>query len=113
MSCTTSHNFGPEIYLEHGCVLYYGNSNTGRSPQTDFQDSTWFEDLLVNGRSIGEAQTEILWNFDRDYTTLDPTSIYGESTTTDGGLVNTWVIFGDPALQLYNPTWYEPTPIQG
>ncbi|MFE3845605.1 hypothetical protein ACFL1L_01930 [Thermoplasmatota archaeon] len=113
MSCTTSHNFGPEIYLEHGCVLYYGNSNTGRSPQTDFQDSTWFEDFLVNGRSIGEAQTEILWNFDRDYTTLDPTSIYGESTTTDGGLVNTWVIFGDPALQLYNPTWYEPTPITG
>ena len=113
MSCTTSHNFGPEIYLEHGAVLFYGNSNTGRSPQTDFQDSTWFEKFLVDGVSLGEAQTEILWNFDRDYTTCDPTSLYGESSTTDGGLVNTWVVFGDPTLQLYNPTWYEPTPIQG
>jgi hypothetical protein len=113
MSCTTAHNFGPEIYLEHGAVLYYGNSNTGRSPQTDMQDSIWFEDFFVKGIGIGEAQTSILWNFDRDYTTLDPTSIYGESTTTDGGLVNTWVIFGDPTLQLYNPTWTEPTPIQG
>jgi len=99
MSCTTAHNFGPEIYLEHGAVLYYGNSNTGRSPQTDMQDSIWFEDFLVNGMSIGEAQTEILWNFDRDYTTCDPTSLYGESSTDGDGLVNTWVVFGDPTLQ--------------
>ena len=120
MSCTTGHNFGPEIYLEHGAVLWYGNSNTGRSPQTDMQDSIWFEKFLVEGQSIGEAQTSILWNFDRDYTTLDPTSIYGISSINEGdrygdgtGLVNTWVVFGDPTLQVYNPTWTEPVPVQG
>jgi hypothetical protein len=112
-SCTTAHNFGPEIYLEHGAVLYYGNSNTGRSPQTDYQDSVWFKDFLAQGKSIGESITGILWNFERDYTTCDPTTLYGESSATDGqDLVNTWVIFGDPTLQLYNPTWTEPTPIE-
>jgi hypothetical protein len=121
MSCTTGINFGPEIYLEHGAVLWYGNSNTGRSPQTDLQDAIWFEKLFVDGLPLGEAQTEILWNFDRDYTTLDPTSIYGVSSMDDpvepsgdgDGQVNTWVVFGDPTLQIYNPSWTEPTPLQG
>jgi hypothetical protein len=118
-SCTTAHNFGPEIYLEHGAAIYYGNSNTGRSPQTDMQDSWWFEDFMVNGISIGESQSKILWLFDRDYTTGDPTSIYGISSTDkadqygDGeGLVNTWLIFGDPCMQVYNPTWIEPAPLE-
>lgn len=116
-SCTTAHNFGPEIYLEHGSALFYGNSNTGRSPQTDFQDSWWFEYFMVDGVSIGQAQSEILWLFDRDYTTGDPTSIYGISSTdradqygSGEGLVNTWIILGDPSMQIYNPTWIEPVP---
>jgi len=117
-SCTTAHNFGPEIYLEHGAVLFYGNSNTGRSPQTDMQDSWWFEDFMVNGLSIGEAQSKILWLFDRDYTTNDPTSIYGVSSIDEAdsigsgdGQVNTWIILGDPMLQTYNPEWIEPVPV--
>jgi len=116
-SCTTAHNFGPEIYLEHGAALFYGNSNTGRSPQTDMQDSWWFEDFMVKGISIGEAHSKILWLFDRDYTTCDPTSIYGISSIDEAdaqggglGLVNTWIIFGDPTLQAYNPLWIEPVP---
>jgi hypothetical protein len=106
------------IYLEHGSVLFYGNSNTGRSPQTDFMDSWWFEDFFLNGKSIGESHADLLWLFGRDYTTNDPTTIYGVSSMDssaqiqgDGeGLVNTWVIFGDPALQLYQPDWIEPVP---
>ena len=27
------------------------------------------------------------------------------------GLVNTWIIFGDPTLQVYNPLWTEPIPL--
>jgi hypothetical protein len=81
------------------------------------QDSWWFEDFMVNGVSIGEAHSKILWLFDRDYTTCDPTSLYGPSSIDEGdqqgdglGLVNTWVIFGDPTLQAYNPLWTEPVP---
>jgi len=116
-SCTTAHNFGPEIYLEHGAALFYGNSNTGRSPQTDMQDSWWFEEFMVKGVNIGEAHSKILWLFDRDYTTCDPTSLYGFSSIDEAdqqgdglGLVNTWIIFGDPTLQTYNPLWTEPIP---
>ena len=116
-SCTTAHNFGPEIYLEHGAALFYGNSNTGRSPQTDMQDSWWFEDFMVRGLSIGEAHSKLLWLFDRDYTTCDPTSLYGFSSIDEAdqlgdglGQVNTWLIFGDPTLQVYNPLWTEPIP---
>jgi hypothetical protein len=118
-SCTTAHHFGPMIYLEHGAVLYYGNSNTGRSPQTDFMDSWWLKDFLIHGKNIGESHANLLWLFGRDYTTLDPTTLYGVSSSDstaqvagDGeGLVNTWVFFGDPTLQCYNPTWTEPIPI--
>jgi hypothetical protein len=117
-SCTTAHHFGPMIYLEHGSVMWYGNANTGRSPQTDFMDSWWFEDFFINGMGIGESHANILWLFGRDYTTMDPTTIYGDSSmdssaqvSGDGeGLVNTWVYFGDPTLQLYRPDWDEPIP---
>jgi len=118
-SCTTAHNFGPMIYLEHGAVLWYGNANTGRSPQTDFMDSWWFYDFFIEGKPIAEAQTDILWLFERDYTTCDPTSIYGVSSMdatvqiqgSEEGLVNTWVFFGDPTLQIYRPDWIEPEPV--
>jgi len=73
---------------------------------------------MVNGLSIGEAQSKILWLFDRDYTTNDPTSIYGVSSIDEAdsigsgdGQVNTWIILGDPMLQTYNPEWIEPVPV--
>jgi hypothetical protein len=116
-SCTTGAHFGPMIYLEHGAVLWYGNANTGRSPQSDMFDYWWFEDFLVKGLPIGEAHSKYVWLHDRDYTTGDPTSIYGVSSMDLGdrygdgeGLVNTWVIFGDPLLQIYSPQWTEPVP---
>jgi len=33
MSCTTGQHFGPNIYLEHGSALWYGNAGTGLCPQ--------------------------------------------------------------------------------
>ena len=52
MSCTTGQHFGPEIYLEHGSALWYGNAATGLCPQADLLDDQWMTDMFVNGLSL-------------------------------------------------------------
>jgi len=112
-SCTTGKHFGPIIYLEHGAALAYGNGNTGRSPQKEVSDQWVFQDMFLRGYSVGQAFASKLWLFEADYTTLDPTTIYGDSTLDGaaGPLANIDMIYGDPTLQLYNPDWIEPVPV--
>jgi hypothetical protein len=114
MSCTTGSHFGPNIYLEHGCALWFGNGNTGRSPQEEVLDQWVFEDIMDKGLGVGEALSNYLWLHQRDYTTRDPTTIYGRSSVLDNEyLANDQMIFGDPNLQIYSPEWIEPIPIDG
>ena len=108
MSCTTGQQFGPDIYLEHGAALWYGNAGTGLCPQEDLLDDSWLHDLLVYGDSVGEAFSRYVWLHQRDYTTKDPTTLYGTSSMA---VTNVQVIFGDPTMVLYSPEWTEPTPI--
>ncbi|UCG69288.1 MAG: hypothetical protein JSV09_16175 [Thermoplasmata archaeon] len=108
MSCTTGSNFGPEVYLEHGAALWFGNGNTGLSPQSEVMDSYMLEDLLLKGLGIGESLSNVLWLHQRDYTTGDPTTIYGISSLK---LANEQMIFGDPTMTVYSPDWIEPVPI--
>jgi hypothetical protein len=108
MSCTTGEHFGPMIYLEHGCAVWYGNSGSGLSPQEEIYDLAWFEDMMEKGMSIGEASSNYVWLHQRDYTTLDPTTIYGSSSLQ---VTNVQVILGDPTMIPYSPEWIEPTPV--
>lgn len=114
MSCTTGAHFGPDIYLEHGCALWYGNGNTGYSPQEEVLDQWVFEDIMDKGLGVGEALSNYIWLHQRDFTTRDPTTIYGRSSVQDSEyLANEQMIFGDPDMQIYSPEWTEPTPIDG
>jgi hypothetical protein len=70
-----------------------------------------FRDFLIKGLTIGEAFSQNNWIVNRDYTTLDPTTIYGVGTFFAEGIHSVNVIFGDPTIQCYNPTWIEPIPI--
>ncbi|MGC9554379.1 MAG: PPC domain-containing protein, partial [Thermoplasmatota archaeon] len=108
MSCTTGSHFGPNIYLEHGAIFWYGNAATGLCPQADLLDDAWMEDMMVHGKSIGDAFSDYMWLHQRDYTTRDPTAMYGSSSMT---VTNMQVFFGDPTLVAYSPDWTEPTPI--
>jgi hypothetical protein len=108
MSCTTGSHFGPNIYLEHGSILWYGNAGTGLCPQADLLDDAWMADMLVHGQSVGEAFSNHMWKHQRDYTTDDETTMYGSSSMT---VTNAQVIFGDPTLTCYSPDWIEPTPM--
>ena len=108
MSCTTAQHFGPDVYLEHGCALYYGNAGTGLCPQEDLLDDQWMHDFVVNGEPAGEAFSKYVWLHQRDYTTKDPTALYGPSSMQ---VTNVQVFFGDPTLILYSPEWEEPEPI--
>jgi hypothetical protein len=69
-----------------------------------------FYDVLVKGDSFGAAHARYLWIFDRDYTTGDPTTMYGLSSLFQGYLSNVHAIYGDPTMTIYNPIWIEPTP---
>ena len=115
MSCTTGQHFGPEIYLEHGSALWFGNAGTGLCPQEDLLDDMWMQDMMINGISIGQAFSKYLWLHQRDFTAKNvdidkyQTSLYGSSTMQ---VTNVQVIFGDPTLTVYSPEWVEPTPIQ-
>jgi hypothetical protein len=114
MSCTTGSHFGPNVYLEHGCALWFGNGNTGRSPQEEVLDQWITEDFMDKGIGIGEALSNYMWLHQRDFTTRDPTTIYGRSSVLDNEyLANEQMIFGDPNIQIYSPEWIEPTPING
>jgi hypothetical protein len=118
-SCTTGKHFGPIIYLEHGAAIAYSNANTGRSPQDEILDSWMMEDMMKRGLSIGESLSNYYWLHERDFTTLDPTTLYGSSSLdynadnlSDGeGLANIHVVFCDPTITLYTPEWNEPTPV--
>ncbi len=108
MSCTTGQHFGPDVYLEHGAALWYGNAGTGSCPPGDYLDDRMLHEVMVNGASIGEAYSKHAWLIYRDYTTDDPASIYGWSSTY---ISHIQVIFGDPTMVPYSPEWTEPTPI--
>jgi len=108
MSCTTQAHLGPIVMLSHGGTICYGNIWSGLCPMSDLMDDWWTVDVFVNGDSIGEAFSRYLWLFQRDFTTDDPTAMYGSSSLTgDGGQV----VFGDPAMTCYSPDWIEPTPV--
>lgn len=115
MSCTTGQHFGPEIYLEHGSALWFGNAGTGLCPQEDLLDDMWMKDMMTNGSSIGQAFSKYLWLHQRDFTakfvddSIYQMSLYGSSTMQ---VTNVQVIFGDPTLTVYSPEWIEPVPIQ-
>jgi hypothetical protein len=110
MSCTTGQHFGPNVYLEHGAALWYGNAGTGSCPPADYLDDVALHEVMVNGASIGEAYSSNAWLIYRDYTTDDPASLYGWSSTY---ISHVQVIFGDPTMTVYSPGWTEPTPITG
>lgn len=110
-SCTTAAHFGPIVYLSHGSTIYAGCTGSGYTLVDDFYKSLIIRDFCIKGMTIGEAFSQNNWLVNRDYTTLDPTTIYGEGTFFAEGIHSVNVIFGDPTIQLYNPTWNEPTPV--
>jgi hypothetical protein len=108
MSCTTGEHFGPMIYLEHGSALWFGNCGSGLCPEEDLLDDWWMHDMMVNGENIGEAFSKYVWLHQRDYTTSDPTAMYGSSSLS---LTNVQALYGDPTMTCYSPEWTEPIPI--
>lgn len=114
MSCTTGQHFGPEIYLEHGSALWYGNAGTGLCPQADLLDDQWMHDMMVNGLSVGDAFSKYVWLHQRDFTAKFTNeadyeaSMYGRSSMQ---VTNVQVIFGDPTITCYSPEWIEPIPM--
>ncbi|UCF12264.1 MAG: hypothetical protein JSW06_09515, partial [Thermoplasmatales archaeon] len=112
MSCSTAEQFGPMVFLDHGALLFYGNSGTGVCPQADLQDDWFFEDAIGYGDPIGIAYSKTVWLHQRDYTTGDPTAMYGPSSR-HATSPNTTVhcIYGDPNLIIYSPEWTSPIPV--
>ena len=114
MSCTTGQHFGPDIYLEHGSALWYGNAGTGLCPQEDLLDDQWISDMMVTGKSVGEAFSEYAWLHQRDFTAKNVdmdiynAALYGTSSLD---ITNVQVIFGDPTLTCFSPEWIEPSPV--
>jgi hypothetical protein len=110
-SCTTGEHWGPMVYLSHGSAMWYGNCGSAYGIQDDLHNNWIFHDVLVEGKGFGESAAKYYWLFDRDFTTLDPTTLYGRSTFFQGGLTNVKALFGDPALTCYSPDWIEPVPV--
>ena len=113
-SCTTGEHWGPMVYLSHGSAVWFGAAGSTYGIQDDLHNNWIFHDVLVEGKGIGEAQSKYTWIFNRDFTTLDPTTLYGRSTLfqlDQGGLTNVKVLFGDPTLTCYSPDWIEPLPV--
>jgi hypothetical protein len=108
MSCSTAEGFAPLVYLDHGAVCWYGNAGSGLCPEADLQDDEFFIDALVDGEAIGPAYTHQVWLHFRDFTTKDPTSMYGSSSMQ---VTTVQCIYGDPALIVYSPEWSSPVPI--
>jgi hypothetical protein len=112
-SCTTAAHFGPIVYLTHGTVAYAGCTGSGYVLVDDLYKDWVLRDMLIKGYTIGEAFSLNNWIVNRDYTTMDPTTLYGTGTFFADGIHSVNVILGDPTLQIYNPeTWIEPTPIE-
>ena len=113
MSCTTADGDGPMVYLDHGALMFYGNAGSGLCPEADLQDDEFFKDILVNGETIGQAYSKQVWLHYRDYTTQDPTAMYGPSTLYGGlsiTITTMQCIYGDPNLIIYSPEWTAPVP---
>ena len=111
MSCTTGDAFGPMVYLDHGAVVWYGNSGSGLCPEADLQDDEFFQDVLLDGEMIGPAYSKQVWLHYRDFTTSDPTAMYGSSSVGGYSITTVQVIYGDPNLIVYSPEWSSPIPI--
>jgi hypothetical protein len=111
MSCSTQDGYGPMVFMDHGAVLNYGNAGSGLCPQADLQDDWFFEDALVYGTPVGRAFAKTVWLHYRDFTTSDPTSMYGPSSMYP--ITTVQCIYGDPNLILYSPDWSAPVPIDG
>jgi len=109
MSCTTGDGDGPMVFLDHGAVLWYGNANTGLCPEADIADDEVFKDTLIHGESVGVAWSKQVWLHYRDFTTGDPTSMYGPASMYPISSIQ--VIYGDPSLVIYSPEWQAPEPI--
>ena len=113
-SCTTGEHWGPMVYLSHGSAVWFGCAGSSYGIQDDLHNMWIFNDVLVKGEGIGESQSKYTWIFNRDFTTLDPTTLYGRSTLfqlSEGGLTNVKVLFGDPTMTCYSPDWVEPIPV--
>jgi hypothetical protein len=91
--------------------LWYGAAGSTYGVQDDLHNDWIFHDVFVNGESFGESASRYEWIFNRDFTTLDPTTLYGRSTLFQGGLTNVKVLYGDPTMTIYAPDWIEPIPI--
>jgi len=112
MSCSTAQQFAPLVYLEHGAVTWYGNAGSGLCPEADLQDDEFFKDTMINGMAVGPAFSKQVWLHYRDFTTSDPTSMYGPSSLYGGdGVTTIQCIYGDPNLIIYSPEWTSPTPV--
>jgi len=112
MSCSTGQQFGPMVYLDHGAVVWYGNAGSGLCPQADLLDDWFFEDCLINGKNIGESYSKYVWLHQRDFTTSDPTPMYGVSSLYGTeGITTIPVFYGDPTLIIYSPEWTSPEAI--
>jgi hypothetical protein len=109
MSCTTGDAYGPLVYLDHGAVLWYGNAGSGLCPEADLQDDEFFKDTMIYGEPVGPAYSKQVWLHYRDFTTKDPTSMYGPSSMND--ITTVQAIFGDPNLIIYSPEWTSPTSV--
>lgn len=108
-SCSTGQHLGPLVYLDHGAVLWYGNAGSGFCPQEELKNDCFFKEAMINGKTIGEAYSKYVWLHHRDFTTGDPTSMYGSSSVRDVTTVH--CIYGDPNLILYSPDWIAPLPV--
>ena len=114
MSCTTGQNMGPEIYLEHGSALWFGNAGTGLCPEEDQLDDMWIKEMTRNGTSIGQAFSKYAWLHQRDFSAKNvdmakyEMALYGSSSMQ---VTNVQVLYGDPTLTLCSPEWVEPTPV--
>jgi len=109
-SCSTGDGYGPMVYLDHGAVLWYGNAGSGLCPEADLMDDKFFESTMVHGETVGQAYSKEVWLHYRDFTTLDPVSMYGSSTRR---ITTLQCIYGDPTLVVFSPEWISPVPIVG
>ncbi len=113
-SCTTGEHWGPMVYLAHGSAVWFGCAGSAYGVQDDLHNMWIFNDVLAKGGGIGESQSKYTWLFNRDFTTLDPTTLYGRSSLfqlSQGGLTNVKVLYGDPTMTCYSPDWIEPMPV--
>ncbi|UCF12214.1 MAG: hypothetical protein JSW06_09255 [Thermoplasmatales archaeon] len=107
-SCSTADQFGPMVFLDHGAVSFFGDAGSGPFPGPDIVVDKSIIDALIYGEPIGQAYSKYIWIIIRDFTTDDPTSMYGSSSMDQDSLK---CIYGDPNLIIYSPEWTSPVPV--